>query len=108
MGVKLPAPPPPLERHIQAQMVQYLKLTGWCVWELFKGTERGGHVRMTPGMPDLYAFRPGRALWLELKRPKLGRLSPSQVERHIELRLCDIPVHVVTSLEELRAALGAS
>ena len=39
------------------------------------------------------------------KKAEAGRVSPSQVERHIELRLCDIPVHVVTSLEELQAAL---
>ena len=89
-------------------MVQYLKLHRWNVWQMQLGSQHGGSVWCTQGIPDMYVFKPGHACWVEVKRPKLGRVSPSQVERHIELRLCDIPVHVVTSLEELQAALGAS
>lgn len=91
----------PLESAIQSQIVQVLKLRGWQIWEMFKGSTRGGPVWATSGIPDLYVFHTsGRALWLEVKRPKTGRLSAAQTERHRELKLCGLPVHVVTSAEE--------
>lgn len=97
--------PPPLEKHIQSQLVQYLQLTGWAVWQMQLGSAGKGAVFCTPGIPDLYVFKPGRALWIECKRPRLGRLSPSQILRHQELTLCGLPVHVITSLDELQAVL---
>ena len=99
--------PPPLEKYVQAQLVQYLRLTGYVVWEMYKGSDRGGSAWMTPGVPDLYVFGHGKAFWCEVKRPKLGRLSPAQVQRHDELRQNGIPAHIITNLEELQAALGA-
>lgn len=96
----------PLERHIQAQLVQYLTLRGWFCWQMQLGSQHGGSVWCTQGIPDLYVFRPGgRALWLEVKRPKVGRISPSQTTRHEELRLSGLPVFVVTSIEDVQAAL---
>ncbi|MCP2015636.1 hypothetical protein L1280_002804 [Deinococcus sp. HSC-46F16] len=96
----------PLESTIQAQIVQALKGQGFTVWELFKGSSRGGQVWATKGIPDLYVFAGGRAVWLEVKRPKTGKLSAAQHERHQELTVCGLPVHVVTSREEALAALG--
>ena len=98
--------PPPLEKHIQAQLVKYLTLTGWNVWQMQLGSVGKGAVFCTPGIPDMYVFKPGHACWIEVKRPRLGKVSPAQVERHGELACCGLPVHVVTSLEELQAALA--
>lgn len=98
----------PLESAIQAQIVQVLRLRGWIVWELFKGSGRGGTVWATKGMPDLYVFqRGGKAVWLEVKRPGTGKLSPAQKERHHELTICGLPVFVVTSAEEALAVVCA-
>lgn len=95
---------PPLERELQADIVQALRQLGWSVWELQLGSAGNGAVYGTKGLPDLYVFKPGRgAVWLELKRPKTGRVSPAQHERHAELRSAQIPIHVVRSLDE---ALG--
>ncbi|EYB68914.1 hypothetical protein DEIPH_ctg013orf0017 [Deinococcus phoenicis] len=95
-----------LESTIQAQIVQALKAQDFIVWEMFKGSARGGQVWATKGIPDLYVFRSGRAVWLEVKRPRTGKLSPAQRERHHELTICGLPVHVVTSPEEALAVLG--
>lgn len=95
----------PTERQIQAQVTHYATLTGWTVWEMQLGSERGGSVFCTPGIPDLYIFRPGCALWLELKRGAQGRIRPTQHLRHGELRDAGIPVHVARSFDEAKAVL---
>lgn len=96
------------ERQIQAQVVEYARLTGWTVWEMQLGSERGGSVYCTPGIPDLYLTRPGQALWLELKRGAEGRISPHQHARHAELRAAGQPVHVARSTEEAASILNAA
>ncbi|WP_161883938.1 VRR-NUC domain-containing protein [Deinococcus alpinitundrae] len=96
-----------LESTIQAQIVQALKLTGWTVMEALKGSARGGVVYSTPGIPDLIAVKSGRVVFLEVKRPKTGKLSLSQRTLHAELTSAGAALYVVTSAEEaLRAALA--
>lgn len=88
------------EAAIQAQIKDLLTLLGFTVWEMQKGSTRGGSVWCTKGVPDLYVFGKGKAMWLEVKRPKTGRMSPAQIERHAELSTAGIAVHVVRSPEE--------
>lgn len=90
---------------VQAQIVAALRVKGWTVWELFKGTARGGQAWCTKGLPDLYVFRPGFACWLEVK-DDLGSLAPAQRDRHAELNAAGLPVYVVRSIDEAFAALG--
>jgi len=98
----------PLESTIQAQIVQALKLTGWTVMEAFKGSARGGVVYSTPGIPDLIVVKSGRVVFLEVKRPKTGKLSPSQRTLHAELGNAGAALHVVTGVQEALAALAPS
>ena len=95
-----------LESAIQAQLAAYLRLTGWTVWEMQLGSAGGGSVYCTPGITDLYVCRPGRTVWLEVKRPGTGRVSPAQQQRHAELRAAGQEVYVVRSIEDVQAALG--
>lgn len=97
--------PAPSERQIQRAVVEYARLTGWVVWEMLLGSAGNGRVYTTPGIPDLYLFRPGAALWIELKRPRTGRLSVHQKARHAELRRCGRAAHVIRSFDEARALL---
>lgn len=96
--------PPKLEASIQAEIKQQLEARGFTVWEFLKGSSRGGSVWGTKGTPDLYVFRNGKALWLELKT-QTGTLKPDQIKRHRELHHNDIPCDVATNLEEALAAL---
>jgi hypothetical protein len=78
-------PPALLEKHVQRQIVDYLRLIGAEVYVLGTVRRKGDHpgTMQTPGIPDLWAFIPakggnvGCGLWIEVKRPG-GRRSPQQ------------------------------
>lgn len=60
------------------------------------------------GWPDLAVCLPGgRVVWLEIKRPRTGRLSASQIAVHARLRAIDHAVCVATSVETAELALRA-
>jgi Holliday junction resolvase len=89
------------ERHIQRQIVDYLRATGWLVIETYLGSSRGGSAWLTKGLPDLYAVRRGRQIWVEVKTPS-GRVRPEQQTLHEQLRAQGAEVYVVRSIEHLR------
>jgi hypothetical protein len=104
----LPAPPPPLlEADVRDAVRDYLRARGWTIWYFYQGPGRYDHggkggVRgagAMPGIPDMCAFKAGKALsgncqaggqvtswliWIELKRPIGGRQSDDQIERQRE------------------------
>ena len=91
----------PLERHIQVAIVTALRLHGFTVWEVYKGSARGGSIWTTKGIPDLIVLRLGiGVVFLEVKRPIVGRLSSDQQQRHEEAKRAGVPVFVVTSVTE--------
>lgn len=99
-----PAPPPKPARSLskpeaklQADVVGWLEQNGYTVWEMYKGSTRGGSVWATKGIPDLYILGWG---WIELKSES-GVISLEQYERHLELRAKFERVIVATSLEEV-------
>lgn len=100
---------PPLEREIQKSIVQYLRASGWQVWQTSQGFRRDpGGTRMTPGIPDLYTIHPEHgAVWLEVKRGKVGRVSVAQRAFADDHRSCGnwtIPaVFCVRSLDDVRS-----
>ncbi len=96
-----------LERDLQRQVVEYAERTGWTAWQMLLGTQRGGSVWCTKGIPDLYVFRPGCAVWIELKRGKAGRVSPEQQQRHAELTAAGHDIHVARTFDEARTILDA-
>lgn len=55
---------------------------------------------MKKGWPDLIVLWRGGGCFLEVKRPKLGRLSDDQRAVHARLRELEWPVATVTSPEE--------
>lgn len=89
---------PPLEKTIQRQIVNYLKLRGipHTVTDASRTWTAGGKfIRprngVTPGWPDITAVVPrglckGNMLCIEVKRPG-GKVSP--IQRKCILELCD-------------------
>lgn len=56
------------------------------------------------GMPDRMVCLPGgRVIFIELKRPKGGRLSALQKAKHRELRRLGFDVRVVNTTEQVKA-----
>lgn len=105
-------PRPPLERVVQRQCVAYLKARGWSVWQTSQGHKHpkgAPGLRITPGIPDLYALHPVYgAVWLEVKREG-GKMSDAQqhfADLHARSTGAAVPGCVtVHSLDELRAIL---
>jgi hypothetical protein len=60
---------------------------------------------MKRGWPDLIVLWRGGVAFLEIKRPKTGRLSPEQRSVHETLTALGWPVATVTSTEEAYAFL---
>jgi len=76
------------EKDVQIQIVEYLRLTGWVVFE----TNQPGLSHATPGLPDVIAVREARCrdcvtmhkihnrtLWIEVKGPR-GKMSDAQIK----------------------------
>lgn len=92
------------ESQIQRQIVDYLQYTGWLVLQTYLGSNRGGSVWMTKGLPDICAIKNGRHVWLEIKTPA-GRVKPEQEILHQQLRAHGAEIYVVRSLEDCIKAL---
>lgn len=88
------------ERQLQHVVVEYLQLRGWYVLQTYLGSNRGGSVWMTSGIPDIYAVKKGRAVWLELKTAS-GKLTPAQQNVHARLLAAGAEVYVVRSLDDV-------
>lgn len=62
---------------------------------------------LSPGMPDRIVMLPGGVLvWVELKKPKGGRLSELQRFRHRQLRALGQRVEVVWTKEQADALVA--
>ncbi len=119
-------PPPPLEFEIHCVLADICKRwlnPRWRFTHLAAGELRehrvdrngrsysptGNRLRrmgMTPGWPDFLFAGPGSAVfWLELKRPKSGRLSEAQGDIIAHLVACGFGVLVTTSIDDAVATL---
>lgn len=88
-----------LERDFQAQVVELAGLLGWKVLHVRRSIgRRGGQsayqtTTSIKGWPDLFLFKPGRLLAVELKRQK-GRLTDEQAECLRDLAAAGVPCEV--------------
>ncbi len=92
----------PLERAITDKIMRYLKSLSPHGW-FFK--THGGSMQIA-GLPDIIGLYHGRFVALEVKRPKLGRLTKLQ-EKILGL-ICAAGgiAGVVTSVEEVQQIIG--
>lgn len=94
----------PLERTIVAGIVRMAERNGWYVTKL-----HGGPMQKA-GLPDLLMLKDGRAVFLEVKQPGLGKKSDPtllQQRRMDEIRArggCDC--FVVRSVDDAEYVLG--
>jgi|GEM_PF-1174708 len=102
------------EQALQKQIAQFLDaaLAGNSFYSALPlgggGRVRGALLRATGtkiGLPDVMVLDGGRALFLELKTPKTGRVSPAQEACHKALRRAGCAVYVIRSLDEAIIAL---
>jgi Holliday junction resolvase len=67
-----------LESNIQAKIIKRFTDSGFLVIKLIKTSKNG--------IPDLMALKDGKVLFVEVKRPLLGKLSKVQEYRIKELK----------------------
>lgn len=90
---------PPLETKITREILKYLRGRGiWC----FKVA--GGPMQQR-GVPDIICCVGGVFVALEVKRPKLGRLTDLQALTIEDIRQNNGFAEVVTSVEEAAAVI---
>jgi hypothetical protein len=105
----------PTERQVQRSILDMIRLCfpaaiyHHAAVTLLSGNERQRGMQMgamkgdgfKPGFPDLIVLWPhGKGALIEVKRPKVGKVSPVQAELHEQLAAIGWPVAVVTSPED--------
>ena len=80
------------EQQIQAKITKHLESEGWFVVKLIKTNKNG--------IPDLMALRNGVTRFIEVKRPKVGKLSEIQKYRIKELKEQGFDVDVWEGINE--------
>jgi hypothetical protein len=109
-------PPPPLEFQLHATLADICRRwinPRWRFTHLPLGEKRDlvtaarlKRLGTTPGWPDFIFAGPGsQVFWLELKRPKRGRLSEDQADIIGHLVACGFGVLVTTSIDDAVATL---
>jgi len=107
---------PPLEAAVQRQILAYLKLARIFHWRANTGAmtvQARGRKRFvrfgSPGVSDILGILPGgRFLAIEVKRPRLGRLTADQAAFQANVRAAGGIAVCVCSVEELRIELRAA
>jgi len=90
----------PLEKSEQAEVIKLYRAYGCHVYSLSQARA----TKQTPGLPDLYVFRPPHAWWHETKRPVSGNPSPAQKVFSDEC-LASFVNHTMGGLAAARATL---
>ena len=85
------------EAMVQNAGIELGRLRGWYVSITYLGSEGGGAIFSTAGMPDTFWAKGGLSLWLEYKRPG-GKLRPSQQRNIPKMRAAGVLVFIVDSL----------
>lgn len=84
-----------MESKEQTKIKKYLEKDGWIVVKTIQLSESG--------YPDLFAFRQGQTLFIEVKREKGGRLSEIQkyrIEKLIEQNFSVLVSHGFNQFKE--------
>lgn len=75
-----------LESKLQSKIIRYLKKNGWFVRKIL--------ATNCPGDPDIYSYKDGMTIWIEVKREgKTAR--PLQLYRHEEIRNSGMQCYVL-------------
>lgn len=92
----------PLEKNIVTQIVRSLKASGviWCI-------KTHGGAFQGAGLPDILAIAPktGRLVGIEVKRPKIGKLTALQKSQLEKIESAGGVAGVATCVDEALALL---
>jgi Holliday junction resolvase len=90
------------ESELQSICIDLLRKSGWFC---FISSRPDRRTRGKKGVPDIYAHRQGRVMWVECKLEK-GVVSKEQKEFIEQCLRHGVECHVVRSAEEMVNAIG--
>lgn len=90
----------PLEKSIVVSIKKYLKTIPNC---FFFHTH--GDMYSMPGLPDIVCCINGQFVGIEVKRPKIGKLSEHQKKVLMQLQGCGAVVFVAHSVDEVKQVI---
>lgn len=82
-----------LESQLQSKMIKLAEASGWYVLKLLSTNK--------PGIPDLYMYRDGRTVFVEVKREG-GKPRPLQQYRIKELNEIGVEAMACDSIEKFK------
>lgn len=85
------------EAQLQSQIVELLQRAGWFAFVVSRPDRR---TTAKKGLPDIWASRKSRAMWIEVKLPK-GKLSPDQEQFRDECFRQGIEWHEARSVDDV-------
>ena len=85
-----------LESKLQSKMIKLAEENGWYVLKLLSTNK--------PGIPDLYMYRAGKTVFVEVKREG-GKARPLQEYRIKELNGIGVEALVCDSIEKFKELL---
>lgn len=86
-----------LEKDVRRKVLKKLKENGWFVMSLSE--------KLASGYPDLLCIKDGQYVFIELKRPKKGKLSLIQIAFHNKLKALGCKVLVINDVKQLEGIL---
>jgi len=85
------------EAELQAQIIEIMKRFGWFAFIVSRPDKR---TTAKKGLPDIWASKAGRSMWVEVKLPK-GVLSPGQEYFRDDCVRQGVEWHEVRSVEDV-------
>ena len=80
---------------VKRGIIQYLRYRGWKVKRIVQG------ALSEPGLPDLFAFKGGKVIFIEAKT-KTGKMSSAQKAFQLECEEQNVTYLVCRDFEELK------
>ena len=81
------------EQQLQSKIIKHLQSSGWLTIKTI--------ILSTSGWPDIFAFRQGKAIFIEVKNPnKTNHASPLQLYRRKQLQKEGFIAEVVYTFDE--------
>ena len=89
------------EVQLQSQIVELLQRAGWFAFVVSRPDRR---TTAKKGLPDIWASRKSRSMWIEVKLPK-GKLSPDQEQFRDECLRQGVEWHEARSVDDVMKIL---
>ena len=94
------------ESTVEAELITRVKAAGGIAEKVTVLGRRGFFDRLVVLPGDTASAGRGRVVFVELKRPEGGRLSPHQIQRHAMYRALGVEIRLIRHSKDIDRLLG--